>query len=180
MQKQDKYIYIIISSTKTLLGKMIQTCLGVEYNHCSIALDNSLKTFYSFGRKDFRNALRGGFVIEGKEKEFFKCHSDSYIVVMKIPVSIEQFTQINSEITRFSSKECRYKYSILGLIYCFFGIPKKRKQKYFCSQFVAEIIQQSGMTLLNKPPALIKPHDFLGIKNGHLVYKGAIGNYKVT
>ncbi|MEA5137210.1 MAG: hypothetical protein VB035_13835 [Candidatus Fimivivens sp.] len=178
MINNQKHIYIIISKTNTVLGRLIRHCLGVKYNHCSIALDDSLEQFYSFGRKELYNMFRAGFVTESKNSGFFKEHNNADISVLKVPVTEVQWQRISEEIAIFKSSKC--KYSVLGLLLCYLGIPKKRKHKYFCSQFVAEVLEKANTKLVDKPSPLVKPHDFLGIVHGQLIYKGAIGRYEAA
>lgn len=175
-----KNIYIIVSKTDTPLGKLIRLCLGVKYNHCSIALDESLEQFYSFGRKEIHDLFKAGFVRESKNQGFFKEHNDAYITVLKIPVTDRQWHSIAEEIAMFNKQKDDCKYSFLGLLFCYLGIPKKRKHKYFCSQFVAEVLEHANAKLLDKPPTLVRPHDFLNISQGDVIYKGAIGCYEAA
>lgn len=176
-EHNKKFIYIVISKTNTALGKCIQKKLGVNYNHCSISLDESLENIFSFGRKEIHNIFRAGFVKESKNDGFFGKYNNSNIVVLKVPVTETQWDQVNEFLGQFKKQRSQYKYSLLGLIYCYFGIPVKRKNKYFCSQFVAELLQQSGIQLFDKDESLVRPHDFLSLKAGQVVYMGEIGNY---
>lgn len=178
--KNETYIYIVVSRTNTTLGRLIQRKLGVAYNHCSISLDASLETIYSFGRKELRNIFRAGFVQESKSRGFFKEHNDSGIAVVRISVSVEEYEQIYKILKEFQSQQAQYKYSMLGLLYCYLGIPHKRKDKYFCSQFVAEVLLKAGLTLFKKPETLVRPHDFLSLNIGELIYRGQISNYRLV
>lgn len=172
-----KFIYIVISKTDTALGKLIQKKLGVSYNHCSISLDESLENIFSFGRKELHNVFRAGFVRESKSDGFFAKHKGSYVAVLQIPVTEAQWQQTSECLAQFKQQGGQYKYSLLGLAYCYLGIPVKRKNKYFCSQFVAELLQQAGVHLFDKDESLVRPHDFLSLGAGQVVYKGEIGNY---
>ena len=176
----QKYIYIVVSKTNTLLGRLIRRNLGVNYNHCSVSLDDSLENIYSFGRKELWNVFRAGFVRESKSCGFFEKHGDSFISVMQIPVTDEQWQHARHIIMKFKKEPNIYKYSILGLIYCYCGIPIKRKNKYFCSQFVAELLQNSGINLFQKPESLVRPHDFLSLSDGRIIYTGTIGSYGLS
>lgn len=176
----NKYIYIVLSKTDTLLGRMIQNKLGVYYNHCSISLDKNLDAIYSFGRKELKNFFRAGFVRESKSSGFFLQHCNSNIIVLKLSVSSNQWQQVNLIINEFKSQSECYKYSALGLLYCYFGIPVKREYKYFCSQFVAELLKQADIYCFEKPESLVRPHDFLDLSHGQVIYKGEIGKYYVA
>lgn len=179
-EKREKYIYIVVSKTDTALGKVIQRKLGVNYNHCSISLDESLENIYSFGRKELRNMFRAGFVMESKSNGFFKVHSGSDIAVLRIPVAETQWHNVADCVANFEEHKDIYKYNILGLIYCYLGIEVTRKDKYFCSQFVAEILELSGVSLFDKPETLVRPHDFLQLPQGMVIYRGAIGDYHLA
>lgn len=181
MVNDDKrFIYIVVSKTDTALGKLIQKKLGVSYNHCSVSLDESLENIFSFGRKELHNMFRAGFVRESKNEGFFAAHKYSYVAVLRIPVTEEQWWQVKECLAQFKKQKNQYKYSVLGLAYCYLGIPMKRKNKYFCSQFAAELLQRSGIQLFDKDESLVRPHDFLGLENGQVVYKGEIRNYCVA
>jgi inositol transport system substrate-binding protein len=49
----------------------------------------------------------------------------------------------------------------LYLVLCLLHIPFKFQDKYFCSQFVAEILEQSGAVRLKKKNTLYLPHHLL-------------------
>ena len=157
----QRYIYIIVSKTDTALGRVIQNALGVCYNHCSISLDSSLEESYSFGRNKLHNMFRAGFVCESKNRGCCQEHDTSRIRVMEVPVTEEQWRRIAEEIEEFENHRERYKYSALGLVFCYFGISKERQNKYFCSQFVAELLERADAKLIDKPSSLVRPHDFI-------------------
>lgn len=177
---QEEYIYIMLSKTNTLLGNMIRAGLGVSYNHCSLSLDESLETIYSFGRKELRNVFLAGFVQESKNNGFFRVHNTSDIIVIRMSVSSQEKERLCEIIADFQADKDLYRYSLLGLIYCYLGIPVKRKNKYFCSQFVTEVLQQAGIEVFEKPASLVRPHDFLDLPSTKYIYRGQIKNYSFT
>lgn len=177
---QEESIYIMLSRTNTLLGNMIRAGLGVSYNHCSLSLDESLETIYSFGRKELRNVFLAGFVQESKSNGFFRVHDTSDIVVIRMPVNPQEKERLCEIIADFQADKDLYGYSLLGLIYCYFGIPVKRKNKYFCSQFVTEVLQQAGIEVFDKPATLVRPHDFLDLPSTNYIYRGQIKNYSLN
>ena len=174
----QEFIYIMVSRTNTLLGLTIQKFLSVSYNHCSIALDDSLETVYSVGRKELWNMFVAGFVVESKNSGFFAAHRNSDIVLLKIPVSSEEKERIRQTIGEYQEMPC--KYSLLGLMYCYRGIPVERENRLFCSQFVAGVLQRAGVDLFRKPSSLVRPHDFLGVSAAEIVYTGKIGQYRAA
>ena len=97
-----------------------------------------------------------------------------------MPVSSQEKERLCEIIADFQADKDRYRYSLLGLIYCYFGIPVKRKNKYFCSQFVTEVLQQAGIEVFEKPASLVRPHDFLDLPSTKYIYRGQIKNYSLT
>src|SRR5699024_12713430 len=54
------------------------------------------------------------------------------------------------EIEHFLEKRKSYHYALLGAFCCSIHIPVKFKNGYFCSQFVAEILERAGVAALKK------------------------------
>lgn len=176
--KNQEFVYIMVSKTNTLLGLTIQRLLGVSYNHCSIALDDSLETIYSVGRKELWNIFAAGFVVESKSSGFFAAHHNSDIVLLRIPVSPIEKQRLREMIAEYQRTAC--KYNLLGLVYCYRGIPMERENRLFCSQFVAEVLQRAEIHVLDKPASLVRPHDFLNAWSAESIYTGKIGQYQAT
>lgn len=180
MQDQSNHnLYIVLSKTNTVLGRAIRKYLGVEYNHCSISLDSSLEQLYSFGRKHVYNFVSAGFVIEGKDHGFFKVYKNSNISVLKWSVTKQEWECVRQTIEKFKVNNESYKYNILGLISSSVDIPYSRENEYFCSQFVADVLEKSGVYHFNKDTRLVKPHEFLSMTNMTTTYTGKIGSYIV-
>ncbi len=180
----QEYIYIVVSKTDTLLGKVIQRKLDVNYNHCSISLQEDLESFWAFGRKKINNMFCAGFVEESKSRGFFEKFNTSKIAVIKVPVSGEQYQKLIDNIEVFKHQRDQYTFNALGLVYCYLGIDKKRKNKYFCAQFVSEVLNASDINLLDKPDTLVRPHDFLQLvqmeEDFEIIYTGEIRHYDVS
>lgn len=177
LDQSEHNLYIVLSKTNTVLGRVIRKYLGVEYNHCSISLDPSLEELYSFGRKRVHNFIDAGFVVEGKDHGFFKAYSNASISVLQWPVTKEEWQNVKQNIEKFKANKRVYKYNILGLISCSLEIPFSRKNEYFCSQFVADLLDKSGVYHFGKDPRLVKPHEFLELSNLTPTYTGKIGSY---
>ena len=64
---------------------------------------------------------------------------------------------------------------LLGALSCFFNLPLDRRDHYFCSQFVAGLLRDSGALELSKPPALVRPADFCQIHQLRTVHQGDMG-----
>jgi len=67
---------------------------------------------------------------------------------------------------------------MLGLIGIMFNIPIERRNRYFCSQFVSEVLLRSGVLDFNIPPALVQPTHFYNMNNKNVIYSGLLSGYR--
>lgn len=166
---QTKTITILFSKYKDLNSKLIYLFGGRSYTHVSIALDEENEYFYSFNKKGFR-------------KEYPKKHKTLVSnTLYKIEVTEEEFNLIKKKIEEFESKKDILKYSLIGVIFCLLRIKRKSRNKYFCSQFVAETLTNIKGFKLEKDASLYTPKKLsklikeklsvIEIKNGLFVKK---------
>lgn len=73
-----------------------------------------------------------------------------------------------------------YRYNLLGLIFILLRIPFKRKNAYFCSQFVASLLNESGVIYFKKPTSLITPYELLDEYKMQRIYEGYLQRYPNT
>ncbi len=71
-----------------------------------------------------------------------------------------------------------YKYNVYGTILCYFGVARNRGKKYFCSQFVSELLDDAGIIKAKKVPMLFQPSDFLDQPELVLCYQGDMGGLR--
>ncbi len=173
-----KKIYILLTYSGSLLSKAIKMYTKEPYSHVSLSLDEDLNQLYSFGRKRPRNPLYAGFVredvIEGTYAYFPKTRCAFY----SLDVDEETYKMIKEEIKAFESRKDIYGYNFLGLIGFMLNKPIDRNNKYFCSQFVSELLSNSGINIIDKPAALTQPRDFRTCNDLELVYEGELNKYK--
>lgn len=82
-------------------------------------------------------------------------------VCIRMQVPEETYMLIEEEINRFLAKKEQYTYSRWGVILCLLHIPHKFKHRYFCSQFVAEVLLRAGAVELKKKESLYLPGQLL-------------------
>lgn len=66
--------------------------------------------------------------------------------------------QIEKMIHQMEQDSSQYHYSRLGVFLCILHIPFKMRQRYFCSQFVMEMLSLTGSVSLRKKPCLYLPN----------------------
>lgn len=170
-------VYILLTDTGTVLTKIIKWYTNAPYNHVSICFDDKLDEIYSFGRKKPKNPLLAGFIKEDVYSGTFRYFDDTRCLLLKMDVLPGEYRRIRHVIEGFENHKELYSYNLLGLFGVAMHYPINQKNKYFCSQFVAEVFKKSGIHLWSLPSALISPNDFLMHPHFEIVYEGSLYNY---
>ena len=147
-----KEITILLTKHDDLVSTIIFPFCGFKYTHSAIALEDNPDHFYSFNKR--------GFVTETIEKHRSRGvkHSRCY----KIKISKEKYNKLNECIEEFKANKEHYSYNTWGVVFCILNIPvPKREKKYFCSQFVAEILHKSKAVKMPRRANLTKPNHFI-------------------
>jgi hypothetical protein len=173
----QKNIYILLTDTGTWFSRMIKLYTRAPYNHASIALDEGLNELYSFGRKVYTNPFSAGFVKERLDSGVFFHQKETRCVLYRLTIDHDQHVQLVSTISQFETFAGRYKYNLLGIFAMAVNMELKRENAYTCSQFVATVLNISGIELLSKAPELIRPDDFVDLPSLELIYEGRLHDY---
>jgi len=174
---QQKKIYILLTDTGTILTKTIQRYTKAPYNHSSLALDEELIQLYSFGRKNPNNPFNGGFVQENILQGTYKFSPKTTCALYEISVTERQYAKVKRLIELFKRNDRKMAYNLFGLFGVAFKEPFEPLGSYFCSQFVAEIVDRAGIKLWDKLPSLVEPNDFRKSDQVNLVYEGLLTDY---
>ena len=170
----EKTIYIVLTDTGTLLSKAIGMYTRKDLNHASIAFDEQLSEMYSFGRKQRHNPFVGGFVKESASDGIFE-HADCAIFSYK--VTTEEYMKMRNKIRQIEQTKELYRYNFIGLFAVAVNKDLQRKHAFFCSQFVATIVNESGIQMFTVPPNLVQPHHFTQLTCLKPVYEGELQSY---
>jgi hypothetical protein len=165
-------IFIILSNTGTLFSRAIGMYTKAAYNHTSIGFDRELNELYSFGRKKPKNPLIAGFV-----RENLRYFPNTRCCIYRLEVDDIEYSELRKEIERFEFEKERYRYNFIGLFGIVINYPIKRDYHYFCSQFVATVLDSSGTCSFQKDIGLVTPSDFHYINKASLVYEGSLSDY---
>lgn len=170
-------VYILLTDTGTLFTKSIKSYTSAPYNHASIAFDQALTELYSFGRKKPSNPFYGGFVKEDILTGTYQKYPQTTCVIYKLEVTSRQKEKMKRVLNFFIRRQDKYMYNLLGVLGITLNEAVEFSNSYFCSQFVAEILQRSGIKLWNKLPALVTPEDFRTQPQLHMIYEGRLFEY---
>ena len=65
-------------------------------------------------------------------------------------------------------------FNIFGLLLCRLNIRLQRRRHFFCSQFVAQVLEDSRSLHLPKDRTLMRPGDYARLRKLRCVYKGTL------
>lgn len=166
-------IYILLTKTNSKLSKAIASRTKETYVHASIITSNHLEYGYSFSRRKITNPIIGGFVKE-EYPVWVEYFEDVQCCIYELEVTKAQYKKIKEIIKSFDEEKEKYKYHFLGLVGQSFNIDIERKNRFFCTQFVAHVLTEAGALELNKLPIHTRSEDFKNHEKLTLVYEGPL------
>ncbi len=140
-------IVVLFTSYKDAISDFVYYISGRSYTHASISIDENNDYFYSFNMKGFRR--------EYPKRYKKKLREQSAAIYLEI--SEKSWMQLQHRLTEMEAAQESYHYSRLGVVACLMHIAWKRKMRYFCSQFVSELLGLTDEIRLKKKPSLYLP-----------------------
>lgn len=176
--KQQPKIYIIASQTGTVPSRLIKRVTRARFNHVSISLDGRLDTMYSFARRHPYNPLRAGYVKESPLTGTFARFPQTQARVISLDVTQEQYDGIRRHLEGMYRKKKTYRYNYAGVLLGALHIPFQRKNHYYCSQFVRDVLVKFDVVPPDLFGTIIQPQDLLDdMPSGTVVYEGTLAGY---
>lgn len=169
-------VYVLLTDTGTLFTKTIKLYTRKQYNHASISFDENLQEVYSFGRKRPRNPFIGGFVRENIKEGLFK---NATCAVYCVTINETEYNSMQGYIKQIEADKEKYRYNFIGLFAVILNKQLKREHAFFCSQFVASVLKQSGSVDFSIPLSLVTPHDLQLVEESELIYQGMLKDYNL-
>ena len=167
-----KKVYLVLSQTYSSIARAIKLVTKEKYSHASIAFDPKCKEMYSFGRKYRYFPLPGIFEEEKLTKGLFK-NKGALIAIYEIDITDEQYEKIRKKIKNI--KKTNTGYNVIGLFLAYFRI-KLHRNKYYCSEFVYEVLSSRGVDIYAKNKIRFKPMELIK-RNFKKIYEGEIRDY---
>jgi len=90
----------------------------------------------------------------------------------ELTVSEPVYKTMRNYLNCFVKSKPALSYTKLGVLFRLLTIPYKRRSRYFCSFFVAEVLSQCNATRLRKDSALYLPGDFRKLPGVKLKFQG--------
>ena len=174
-------VYVMLIHSGTLLANVIKTVTNSKFSHSSISFDSSMRNMYSFGRKSDTNPFIGAFKKEDIQSEFYKEKEIPYALYV-VPVTEDELARMKKRLNYFIANSTKFKYDFTGLMKNYFGIADNPEYKWFCSRFVADILNAGAPA--EHPyvmePSLMRPEDFQNTNFAIYVTGGYLSSYDKT
>lgn len=168
----ESSIYLVFSRTGTWLSRSINIITSNQYTHVALSLDSNFNNMYTFGRLNPNNPFYAGLTVESLYDGVYQKSPSCESLICRIPVSSEQLLRLLQEIDKYYNSDIKYKYNFLGLFAVLLDKHWKREHYYFCSQFVTELLVNSGIWDSPKEPELTRPIDLIDIENKEIIFQG--------
>jgi len=169
-----KYIYFLQTYTGSVLSRVVKKFSTAKYSHVSMGFDDTLQKFYSFGRKHPYNPFWAGFVEEDLVNGVYRRFANTRFALYRLKVSCEDYDSLRETVDLFEKQKKLYRFNLLGMATAKVGYSLDRKKSFFCSQFVATVLEESNLGLLEKKAGLVHPMDFSEIHGVELMYEGIL------
>ena len=172
---EARTIYILLTRSGTWFSRLIHLATADSYTHASIGLDGPIGPFYSFARKYSHFALPAGLVEEQIGPELRTKRQQVPCCLYELSVSPDDIRQPSPADQCYVRPAAAIPLQSAGCPLLLLQLPLDRRDHYFCSQFVAGLLRDSGALELSKPPALVRPADFCQIHQLRTVHQGDMG-----
>ncbi|MEH7354936.1 hypothetical protein V7150_15370 [Neobacillus drentensis] len=171
----NRKIYVLLTDTGTIFTKIIKLFTKKPHNHASIVIDDHFNKVYSFGRRNPRNPFVAGFVQENIRGGLFR---NADCAIYCVTITEKQFQKIIAKIREMEEHKNKYRYNLIGLIAVMLNLEINRENAYFCSHFVAALLEESGIPIKRqKPLSLVTPQDIKESASLELIYEGKLSSY---
>lgn len=160
----SRKIFVLLTQFPGFDSKALRWWTRFDYSHVSLGLDEDMNTFYSFVVK--------GFIVEDIARYNKPGRAPFPCELYALEVSEETYQAVRKNLLTFLRKQSLLSYTRLGLILTLIHIPWRLKNRYICSQFVAETLQRCTSARLKKPSTLYLPKDFPRFSQLQMVFKG--------
>lgn len=177
---KTRTLYIFLVRTNSVFSRIISLFTRTDYTHASIGFDSQCRNLYSFARLHTKTPIPAGFVRESTKTGLLSLSPNAPCAVYRVNVTEQAYEDVKNRLHYMYLNKEKFKYNYFGPICCFFGMPIRLNNKYFCSQFVAELLSESRVVKLQKPASLYHPRDLAKLPELELIYKGKLSDLKVS
>ena len=140
-------VSIFMTKYDDILSNFVYLISGRGYTHVAVCFDEETQDYYTFNYKGFR-----------REHPFARRRNYGKSICYKLEVPREQHSRLRGLIQQMENSQVEWKYSLWGVVLCILGIRHRIQNSYFCSQFVAELLERSEIIRWRKHSSLYLPN----------------------
>ena len=144
-------VYVVCMHSRSVLANIVKAWTHDEFSHAALSLEPDLNPMYTFGGGD-------GFSIETPDNPFFIARPTMHWAVYAVFVNPDEMALIKERLLYFMKRDPVFRFDLLGLTNIAFGKAVEKETKYFCSGFVADVLQ-AGNKANDRSYSLYKPQD---------------------
>lgn len=135
----SKKLYVMISKTDTGIGSVIRKVTGFPYNHVSMTLDESFRTWVSFARFIQDAPLYGGFIVEPAERFLAKGKTVD-VHIFAVDITPQRYEELRDLFSKAGNPDSGYIYNHFELVTLTFGIKFPIHSAYTCLGFANAVM----------------------------------------
>ena len=169
-------VYVMLLDAKMGFGNVVKFFTNAPYSHALIGFDSSMRKMYSFATRDGHTMVPLGFSEEDITTYAKKSSKSKYALYVKL-VDTKDYKLMKTKLATFMNSKADFRYDIGGAVKAFMGKHNANEKRYFCSGFVAYILNSGKSQVTEKDYDLTKPMDLTDVKNIHLVDMGLCKDY---
>ena len=139
-------LYVMISKTDTGIGGLIRKITGFPYNHVSMTLDPTFRTWVSFARFIHDTPMYGGFLTETAER-FLAKGQDVDVHIFALDLIPQRFKELKELFSKAGHECTDYIYNYFELLTLVFGIQFPIRGAYTCLGFANRIMGTNYKTI---------------------------------
>ena len=170
-------IYLLLSQSGTIPAHILKWFTGADYNHISLGFSKDLLTMYSFGRRYLYLPIPGGFIAEGRDRGIYGRFPNAKIALLELEVPREKKEFLVKRLEAMYANKKKYRYNLLGVGLAAFRIPYQRKEHYYCSEFVRDLLVECGILKSDDFQKIVQPIHFLNLQETKVIFCGKLSEY---
>lgn len=168
-------VYVVLMHSGSGLATAIKKVTGDEFTHASISFDPTLRNMYSFGKKYDSDIMEMGLIREDANSAFLHRPIDFALYVTF--VDADEFKAMKHTFYEVLKREKELRYSFIGLVKYALGMDAETKNRMFCSEFVAHVLNSKYNNTDGYYSSQVRPEDFKSFENFKLVQRGKLSDY---
>ena len=133
-----------------------------------------MQQYVLFWKKIYLFSILWNILKRRFKKRSFIRNKNALVVIYEIKVTKKQYNKIKDKIKEIELNNKGY--NIIGLLLAHFRV-KLHRRKYYCSEFVYEVLSNKEIEIYNKENTLFKPEELITNNRFVKIFEGKIRDY---